>query len=137
MWFCLLLVAVVVFIGALAMTSVWYAVRLIRHGALGRWRRRTQVILLAVGSIVGLYGTIGPVRVSSETTLVGFPLPCAVLLKAQDGTWIDYPSVYGGVAIFPPVNLVFWMGLLAAPINLVELARRRRNKQPVRSSARR
>jgi len=124
---CAAYLAVILFIAALAVTSVWFAVRLLRQGNLSKWRRRVLVLLLVLGGVLGLYATIGPVALTTETGVLGFPFPIAMLARMPGGMWIDHP-VYGGVLIFPPINFVFWMGLFVAPINIAEVLRRRRAK---------
>jgi hypothetical protein len=120
----LVYLTVIAIVTLAAMVSIWKAVKLLKDGDLTKRRKRVLIALLVIGVLLGLYGTIGPVRVGSETVFAGFPLPWAVLLRATNGMWIDYPSVYGGVLVFPPINFVLWVGLLAAPVNVVEGWRR-------------
>jgi hypothetical protein len=119
---------IIAIVTALAGVSIWKALKLLKDGDLTRRRKRVLIALLVIGVLLGLYGGVGPVRVGSETVFAGVPLPWAVLLRATNGMWIDYPSVYGGVLVFPPINFVFWVGLLVAPVNVVEGWRRRKRR---------
>jgi hypothetical protein len=113
--------AVIAIVTTLAVISTWAAIKLLKDGGLSRRRKWVLTGLLVAGVLLGLYGSVGTVPVSSENRFIGFPIPSVVLVRWRSAErWVSYPVMPGGVFLFAPMNFVFWVGLLVAPVNVVE-----------------